>query len=70
MLYDAMDFQRACQAYIWRLPLVAFVDLQSGPQVPQKDVSNWVETVPNRGWFAYFRLYGPEQAFFDHSWSP
>ena len=24
MLFDEMDFQRACQAYIWALPLVAF----------------------------------------------
>ena len=25
-LYDAMDFQRASQAYIWALPLVSFAD--------------------------------------------
>ena len=26
VLYDAMDFQRATQAYIWALPLVSFAD--------------------------------------------
>ena len=25
-LFDDMDFQRACQAYIWALPLVSFAD--------------------------------------------
>jgi hypothetical protein len=24
-LYDAMDFQRACQAYIWSIPLVDMI---------------------------------------------
>ncbi|HBG93775.1 MAG TPA: hypothetical protein DDY14_00300 [Chromatiaceae bacterium] len=24
-LYDEMDFQRACQAYMWSIPLVGFV---------------------------------------------
>jgi hypothetical protein len=23
-----------------------------------------------KGWFAYFRVYGPEQAAFDGSWKP
>jgi hypothetical protein len=25
-LYDAIDFQRACQAYIWALPIVAMAE--------------------------------------------
>jgi hypothetical protein len=28
-LYDAMDYQRACQLYIWALPLVEFGNLQA-----------------------------------------
>ena len=28
-LYDQMDFQRACQLYIWALPLVEFGNLQA-----------------------------------------
>jgi hypothetical protein len=29
---------------------------------------NWIKTVPDEAWFAYFRLYGPLQAFFDRIW--
>jgi hypothetical protein len=28
-----------------------------------------VQTVPGKGWFAYFRFYGPTEAFFDKSWA-
>jgi hypothetical protein len=45
------------------------VDLYFSPIAPKgKPVSNWIKTIPNKGWFAYFRLYGPAQAFFDRSW--
>jgi hypothetical protein len=27
-------------------------------------------TVPGRGWFAYFRIYGAEAPAFDGSWKP
>jgi hypothetical protein len=27
-LYDELDFQRACQSYIWSLPLVSFAEWQ------------------------------------------
>jgi hypothetical protein len=30
--------------------------------------SNWVQTIPDRGFFLYFRLYGPEKEWFDRSW--
>jgi hypothetical protein len=30
----------------------------------------WIQTVPGRGWFCYFRIYGPQQAAFDGSWRP
>jgi len=29
-LYDERDFQRACQAYLWSLPAVAFTTFQRG----------------------------------------
>jgi hypothetical protein len=32
--------------------------------------TRWIKTVPGRGWFAYIRIYGPEQAAFDGSWKP
>lgn len=43
-------------------------DLYVGPKAPAGKVGNWVETVPERGWFSYFRLYGPKQEHFDGSW--
>ncbi len=45
------------------------VDLYFGPAPPAgKPQSNWIKTLPNKGWFTYFRLYGPKQAYFDKSW--
>ena len=48
------------------------VDLYFGPDPPEDEQarSRWVQTVPGRGWFAYFRIYGPEQGAFDGSWRP
>ena len=43
------------------------VDLYVGPKPPGKE-RNWVETVPGRAWFSYFRLHGPKQAHFDGAW--
>lgn len=31
---------------------------------------NWIQTDPDKGWFAILRLYGPEPSFFDKSWRP
>jgi hypothetical protein len=45
------------------------VDLYFGPTPPAgKPAKNWIKTLPNKGWFTYFRLYGPTQAFFDKTW--
>jgi hypothetical protein len=44
------------------------VDVYFGPEAPQGKESNWVQTVPGKGWFAYFRFYGPTEPFFDKSW--
>ncbi|MFJ9430951.1 DUF1254 domain-containing protein [Streptomyces sp. NPDC101490] len=46
------------------------VDLYFGPAEPADGGGRWIQTVPGRGWFAYFRIYGPEQAAFDGSWRP
>jgi hypothetical protein len=43
------------------------IDIQFGPRKPQTS-ENWVKTIPGRGWFAYFRWYGPNEAFFNKSW--
>ncbi len=44
------------------------IDLYFGPNAPQGHEQNWLKTVPGQGWFAYLRLYGPQQAFFDKTW--
>ncbi|MCV7420529.1 DUF1254 domain-containing protein [Mycobacterium yunnanensis] len=45
-------------------------DLYFGPQPPTGREGSWIKTTPGRGWFAYFRIYGPDQAAFDGSWKP
>ena len=45
------------------------VDIFFGPAAPAgKPESNWIQTLPRKGWFTYFRFYGPTEAYFDHSW--
>jgi len=45
------------------------VDLYFGPKAPEgKPETNWIKTIPGKGWFTYFRLYGPTQPFFDRTW--
>jgi hypothetical protein len=44
------------------------VDLYFGPTAPAGHESNWVQTIPGRHWFSYFRFYGPLQPYFDRTW--
>src|SRR4051812_10751666 len=44
------------------------VDLWFGPAPPADGDSNWIQTIPGRHWFSYFRLYGPLEPYFDRSW--
>ena len=44
------------------------VDLYFGPTVPKGFESNWVKTLPGKGFFLYFRAYGPKKEFFDRKW--
>lgn len=44
------------------------VDLYFGPKAPAGKESNWTQTVPGKGWFTYFRLYGPLEPWFDKTW--
>lgn len=48
----------------------ASADLHFGPQPPAGQESRWIKTIPGKGWFVYFRIYGPEAAAFDGSWKP
>ena len=31
---------------------------------------NWLQTIPDRGWWPKLRLYNPLQLFFDKTWRP
>jgi len=44
------------------------VDIYIGAKPPADKESNWVQTVPGRGWFPFFRFYGPDQPLFDKTW--
>ncbi|WP_445178162.1 DUF1254 domain-containing protein [Pseudomonas sp. McL0111] len=44
------------------------VDLYFGPTAPKGFENNWVQTLPGKHWFSYFRLYAPTEAYFDKSW--
>ena len=45
-------------------------ELYFGPTAPAGHENQWIKTTPGKGWFAYIRIYGPEQAAFDGSWKP
>jgi hypothetical protein len=46
------------------------VDLYFGPQPPAGKEANWTQTVPGKGWFTIFRVYGPLEAGHDKKWRP
>jgi hypothetical protein len=41
------------------------IDLYTGGKAPAGYDANYLKTVGDDGWFVYFRLYAPEQAFFN-----
>ena len=45
------------------------VDLYFGPTKPAGANANFVQTVPGKGWFAYFRLYAPTEPYFKKEWA-
>ncbi len=45
-------------------------ELYFGPTAPAGHEGQWIKTTPGRGWFAYFRIYGPEGPAFDGTWKP
>ena len=58
-------------------PLPAAVENADGsttvyfsPEAPAGKESNWIQTLPGKGFFVILRLYSPLQPFFDKSWRP
>lgn len=45
-------------------------DIYFGPDVPTGKESNWIQTVPGKGWTTILRLYGPLEPWFDKTWRP
>jgi hypothetical protein len=46
------------------------VDVYFGPVPPPGKEANWIQTIPGKGWFTMFRLYGPLEPWFDRTWRP
>lgn len=46
------------------------VDLFFGPTAPTGHEARWIQTLPDNGWFTYFRIYGPEGPASDGTWKP
>ncbi|TWU28890.1 DUF1254 domain-containing protein [Novipirellula artificiosorum] len=45
-------------------------DIYFGPEAPEGQENNWIQSVPGKGWNMLIRLYGPEQPWFDKTWRP
>ncbi|QDU37494.1 hypothetical protein Mal4_18080 [Maioricimonas rarisocia] len=45
-------------------------DVYFGPTAPEGKESNWIQTIPGKGWNMLLRLYGPAQSWFDKTWRP
>jgi len=45
-------------------------DVYFGPEAPEGKESNWIQTLPGKGYFVILRLYSPLQPFFDKTWRP
>jgi hypothetical protein len=45
-------------------------DLYLGPKAPRGKESNWLATVPGRGYFSIIRLYEPTEPALNKSWKP
>jgi hypothetical protein len=44
------------------------VDIYVAPTAPAGFEKNWIPAIPGKAWFAYLRLYGPLEPYFDRSW--
>ena len=37
-------------------------------EAPEGKEKNWIQTIPGKPWFVFFRLYGPLEGYFDATW--
>jgi hypothetical protein len=44
------------------------IDLYFGPKPLEGWGKNWIETLPGKGFFVWFRAYHPTEGLFDGSW--
>lgn len=45
-------------------------DIYFGPKAPEGYESNWLDTVPGKGWFTILRIYGPLEPWIEKTWRP
>jgi hypothetical protein len=45
-------------------------DIYFGPRAPEGFGNNWLETVPEKGWFVILRIYGPLEPWTEKTWPP
>ena len=67
----ATDQKRAAVRSLYEKPKPnadGSIDLYFGPKAPAGKEGQWIKTIPGKGWFIYFRIYGPEQPAFDGTW--
>ncbi len=46
----------------------SYTDLHFSPEQPSDVENRWIKTIPGKGWFVYFRIYGPDAPAFDGTW--
>jgi hypothetical protein len=44
------------------------IEIIMGPTAPRGLAKNWIPTTPGKAWYAYFRLFGPLEPYFERSW--
>ncbi len=45
------------------------VELRFGPDRGDGFEGRWIQTIPGKGWFVYFRIYGPQGPAFNGDWA-
>ena len=45
-------------------------DIYFAPKAPEGFENNWLETIPDKGWFVALRMYGPLDPWIEKTWRP